>query len=153
VLIRVEAGTKAKLRADTGVWIEQIYTTQPPLLMGEVPPGMTPPPAAMPEPLRSPLGLRGDMPQQATEAAPVSQAAKAATNDVITVTFRAVSLTSTANMASADTDTAFAVLNELKSSSLFDPDGTGFVGTISPPEPPGTFTFGVTIKLKRPLKL
>jgi type IV pilus assembly protein PilM len=145
VLIRVEAGTKAKLRTDTGVWIEQLYTTQPPLLTGEVPPGMQPPPM--------PVTDAPGAPGQVAPVSPVSPAAKAATNAVITVTFRAVSLTSTANMASADTDTAFAVLNELKGSPLFDPDGTGFVGTISPPEPPGTFTFGVTIKLKRPLKL
>jgi hypothetical protein len=48
---------------------------------------------------------------------------------------------------------AFAVLNELKASPYFDADETQFAGNIGNPEPPGTFTFPVSLKLKRPLKL
>jgi len=54
---------------------------------------------------------------------------------------------------SADTEIAFAVLNELKSSPMFDPEGTQFSGNMSAVEPPGTFSFPITIKFKRPLKL
>jgi type IV pilus assembly protein PilM len=145
VLIRVEVGTKAKLRTDTGVWIERLSSTQLPL--AESPNGgmrrpEIPPPAAAPG--------RGPRP---TAAAAAPAAAAADTNGIVMVTFRAISLTSTANISTADTDTAFAVLNEIKSSPLFDADKTTFVGSVSPPEPPGTFTFGVAIKLKRPLKL
>jgi hypothetical protein len=67
------------------------------------------------------------------------------------VTFRAISLTKSS--PSANTETAFAVLNELRSSPMFDPKETEFSGNISPDEPPGTFTFPISIKLKRPLKL
>ena len=65
--------------------------------------------------------------------------------------FRAVSLTSIS--PSANTDIAFAVLNELKASPMFDAEKTVFAGNITPDEPPGTFTFTITVKLKRPLKL
>jgi len=67
------------------------------------------------------------------------------------VTFRAVSLTKIS--ASANTDIAFAVLNELKASPLFDGEKTTFSGSLSQDEQPGTFTFPITVKLKRPLKL
>jgi hypothetical protein len=70
---------------------------------------------------------------------------------VIGVTFRAISLSNVS--PSANTDTAYAVLNELKACPLFDPEHTQFTGNIGADEPPGTFTFGVNIKLKRPLKL
>ena len=55
----------------------------------------------------------------------------------------------------ANKETAYSVLNELKSSPLFDPDPeeTKFSGNIGNEEPPGTFTFGVTVGLKRPAKL
>jgi hypothetical protein len=69
---------------------------------------------------------------------------------VISITYRAVSLS--AISPSANTETAFAVLNELKSSPLFDAEQTQFNGNISADEPPGTFTFGVNVKLKNPLK-
>ena len=69
----------------------------------------------------------------------------------MTVTFRAVSLTSV--QPEANKKMAFAVLTELQNSPLFDHDQTQFVGTISADEPPGTFTFPVTLAIKRPLKL
>ncbi len=86
-------------------------------------------------------------------APPTTAAAPANTNEVqsVSVTFRAISLTSAS--ASANTELAFTVLNELKNSPLFDSENTQFSGNIGPDEPPGTFTFGVTVKLKRPLKL
>ena len=78
---------------------------------------------------------------------------KGDTNEVasISVTFRAISLT--AFSAPADSDTAYEVLKQLKNSPMFDPEGTVFAGNASGAEPPGTFTFGVTIALKHPLKL
>ena len=70
---------------------------------------------------------------------------------VLSIRCRAVSLASIS--PSADTETAFAVLNELKSSPMCDAEFTTFSGNISSVEPPGTFTFPITITLKRPLKL
>jgi hypothetical protein len=46
------------------------------------------------------------------------------------------------------------VLNEIKSSPLFDPEYTwDDKKGISDEEAPGTFTFGIVVGLKRPLKL
>jgi len=72
---------------------------------------------------------------------------------VLNVTFRATSLS--AVQADANKQIAFAVLGELQNSQLFDPDPdeTKFSGSIGNEEAPGTFTFGVTLRLKRPVKL
>lgn len=76
----------------------------------------------------------------------------------VTITFRAVSLSNI--KPDANKEIAFAVLTEIRNSPLFDPDGqeTKFVVNadgrqISDEEAPGTFTFGVVARLKRPLKL
>jgi type IV pilus assembly protein PilM len=199
VLIRVETGMKAKLRADTGVWIESFLTTQyrtegdlsggaapglpaaeaapspalPTMSSAEAemfarrygirPPGApgAPPPAPAPAPLPAAEAAPVPSPEAAppvpgAEAVPGAAAVAstpASTNEIskVTVTFRAISLTKSS--PSANTETAFAVLNELRNSPLFDPKETEFSGNISPDEPPGTFTFPVSIKLKRPLKL
>jgi hypothetical protein len=45
------------------------------------------------------------------------------------------------------------VLKDLQSCPQVDAEGTQFEGTIFPDEQTGTFTFGITLKLKRPLKL
>jgi hypothetical protein len=196
VLIRVETGMKAKLRADTGVWIESFLTTQyrtegdlsggaaPGLPAAEAAPspalptmssaeaemfarryGIRPPGAPPGAPAPAPLPAAEAPPVPSPEAAPPVPGAEAvpgaaatastpaSTNEIskVTVTFRAISLTKFS--PSANTETAFAVLNELRKSPLFDPKETEFSGNISPDEPPGTFTFPVSIKLKRPLKL
>jgi len=151
-LIRVESGIKTKLRADAGVWIERFVTVEPgAMAMGEggmpfggMPgsaPGMVPPPAA-PTPETAPPG--------GAPGAPALALAKSGANEisVIEATFRAVDLTSVS--PSANTDVAYAVLNEIKNNPLFDAE---LSPVITPVEPPGTFTFVVTIKLKHPLKL
>jgi hypothetical protein len=75
------------------------------------------------------------------------------TNEVsaITITFRALSRQSVSS--DANNTTAFAVRNELKNDPMFDADGTDFLGELSKDEPPGTFTFKMTVALKKPLKL
>ena len=70
--------------------------------------------------------------------------------DTLVLNCRAVSLT--AVTPSANTDIAFALLTELKANPLFIPEQTQFIGNIGQDEPPGTFTFAVTVKLKNPLK-
>lgn len=198
VLIRVENGMRAKLRGDTGIWIEQFITaettqsTAVDMTGGGAAPatGATASPfGAGMSPEQRALFLRrygldrmqgmagagaapatpsaetptGQAPTAETPAQPQynpdgsiatpAPAAQTDTNQVakITVTFRAIDLSKLS--PSANTETAFAVLNELKSSSKFDADQTQFNGNISNVEPPGTFTFGVTIRLKHPLKL
>lgn len=106
-----------------------------------------PPPAEAPPPVYLP---DGSIDPNATPP----ETSTTSTNEVGTVTikFRAISLTRAS--PSADTELAFTVLNEIKNSPLFDPGKeTDFSGNISSPEPPGTFTFGIKAKLKRPIKL
>lgn len=196
VLIRVQSGLEAKLRADAGVWIEQFITTAPaasPDLMGfntGIPemPSRTPedlaalsaeqemfrrryglpmgrgpvvPPAEMPSvpapempappPMEMPMDPNNPM---APDATGMAAGTTANTNEIstVTITFRAISLTRVS--PSANTETAFAVLNEIRNSPLFDPGkDTDFTGNISNEEPPGTFTFSIKAKLKRPMKL
>jgi type IV pilus assembly protein PilM len=182
VLIRVEGGMKTKLRgADTGVWIEQFVTsglrpdeaatvTTPGAPApgtggfanseaemafrrryglvggGQAPPPPPPPPNPETAPAPSPDGTTpgaAARPKKPTDPNAISS---------FTVTFRAIGLNAVS--PGADQELFFSVLNEIKASSLFDPDTTAPDDKgASPEEPPGTFTFGITIGLKRPLKL
>jgi hypothetical protein len=182
VLIRVQSGMNAKLRTDTGVWLEKFITTagtpetsaDGSMMMpaAETRPGPAQPGALSPEAemfrKRYGLDMASPMPAAEMPSAPppaylpdgtIDPNATAATgsgntNEIgtITLTFRAISLSSVS--AAANTETAFAVLNEIKNSPLFDPGReTDFAGNISPDEPPGTYTFSIKAKLKRPLKL
>jgi type IV pilus assembly protein PilM len=169
VLVRVEEKTKTTLRTDTGVWVERLEG--PPVGEGEAAgsgasgaPGEASAADAQmmmrrrygPEGVRNPYETAPTPPPN-PELNPAAGAAGQAPGGVpgeissCLVTFRAVSLTSIS--ASANTDIAFAVLNELKASPLFDGEKTTFSGSLSQDEPPGTFTFPITVKLKRPLKL
>jgi type IV pilus assembly protein PilM len=170
VLIRSETLMKDKLRAETGVWIERFTTATPRI---EEAPAADAPPAATPsvtssaqdEAFRRRYGLA----PRTAEAAPgdnsVVQAAPTPssgppkkardTNEIssMTITFRAISLTSTSS--DGNDNMAYSVLNEIRNSPMFDPDAdeTKFSGAKGNEEPPGTFTFSVVARLKRPLKL
>ncbi|HKI68718.1 MAG TPA: hypothetical protein VKA67_03960, partial [Verrucomicrobiae bacterium] len=69
----------------------------------------------------------------------------------IYLTCRAVNLVSVS--PSANTDIAFTLENELKACPLFDPKGTKLSPKIDSDDTSGTFTFGVTLVLKKPLNL
>ena len=73
----------------------------------------------------------------------------------ITLDCRSVSLTKLLPSANIpDTDIAYAVEAELKKSALVDPEKTSVSAQISPPdEVTKTFTFTITVALKRPIKL
>jgi hypothetical protein len=176
VLMRVEMGTKSARRTDAGIWIENM-TTIAPRVEGE---GMAPMVGAGPE--SSPGGYGGMSMAQAAAfrkryglgpmggaptPAPAEPAAPAAdgtpadgstpskpknTNELatFTVTFRAVSLASDAKK-----QMVYSVIDEIKASpsGLFDPEETKPSGNVSEDEPPGTFTFGITVGLKHPIKL
>ena len=70
----------------------------------------------------------------------------------ITILCRAVNLTAS-GLPSANSDIAFAVERILKDSPMFDKDETQLSGTINVDDATTTFTFGVNVKLKKPLKL
>jgi len=175
IMVKVEGGMKSKLRTDTGIWIEQFVSAAPraeldlsgqPAADGAAPaaaPSMDAARAAAQEAFRKRYGLsfRSTTPSEpaATETPTLdtgtpARKKKAGPGEVasITVTFRAVSLG--AISPEANKEIVYSMLNEIKSSPLFDadwtdPDGKG-IGT---EEPPGTFTFGITIGLKHPFKL
>jgi hypothetical protein len=183
VLVRVEQTTKGKLRTDPGVWIEQLITAAP-RAEGEATPGLEAAPApgmpsmsgadaAAQEVFRRRYGLEGRGPApapqpQAAEPAAVAApdgaapggAKGAAANDTnqvatLTITFRAVSLKNATGQADADKGVAYAVLQELQSSPLFesDPQQTHTSSDVTNDEQTGTFTFSIVARLKHPLKL
>ena len=172
IMIKVEGDMKKKLSTDTGVWIEQFVTAEP---RGEIDlaaaaaTGQPAPDvgeavrrAAADEAFRKRYGLRGPVRQEAATEPTVTVDAtgaaarkkKAGPNEVasITITFRAISLTGIS--PEANKEVVYSMLNEIKSSPLFDPDWTDPDGKgVGAEEPPGTFTFGITVGLKRPFKL
>jgi hypothetical protein len=182
VLIRVEQVTKTKLHTDAGVWIEQLMTAAPrpegeatPGMEGAAPPGASLADLAAQEAFRRRYGMgpegRGGVmsdrppPPESLPAdgtigggAAARHAAKAGdTNQLasITITFRAVSLKNVSGQADADKGIAYAVLQELQNSPLFDPDpqATRTDGEVTNDEQAGTFSFSIIAKLKHPLKL
>jgi type IV pilus assembly protein PilM len=172
IMIKVEGTMKSKLRTDTGIWIEQFVSAAPRAEIdmsgqpadGSAPaaaPSMDASRAAAEEAFRKRYGLirsaRPAEPAAATETPTLdtgtpARKKKAGPGEIasITVTFRAVSLG--AISPEANKEVVYSMLNEIRSSPLFDadwtdPDGKGIVTE----EP--TFTFGITIGLKHPFKL
>jgi type IV pilus assembly protein PilM len=164
VLIKVEDSTKGRLRTDTGVWIEKFEATAP-MAEGEATAGAIPsavPAAESAEAqrvMRQRYGLEGRGTAETARAQPAATAGtpvtKGASNEVdtISMTFRAVSLTKVSGQPDANKEVFFSVLTELKASPYFVPDETKDTSSISADEEPGTFTFGISAKLRRPLKL
>jgi hypothetical protein len=175
VLIRVEQTTKSRLRTDAGVWVDRLVTASP-RTEGEAAPGLdqaTAPSGGMDPRFAARYGLgggrRGIAPPPAAEPAPPPADGAAPdgatprkkpktsdTNEVatVTLTFRAVSLKDVSGQADADKGVAYAVLEELKSSPLFDPDPqeTKTDSEVTYEED-GTFTFRIIARLRSPLKL
>jgi type IV pilus assembly protein PilM len=139
-LIRSEEDVKKKLSAqkpgvEAGIWIEQLSSDSS---LGALSSGNNFAPGRTP-----------GMSSQATDA---SGAATPADGSVISLVCRAVNLTSVD--PSANSEIAYAVENELKSSTnYFKPEGTQLTGQITPDDASGTFSFGVTVTLVNPLKL
>ena len=133
VFIRAENDTQKELSAQkpgvqAGIWIEQMIAA---------------PPSAGEENSPSPNSGRAQSPT----------AASGQTNQVggITLICRAVSLSNVD--PSANTGIAYALQRELQASPYFDPKATQLSGEISVDEASGTFTFGISAVLKKPLKL
>jgi type IV pilus assembly protein PilM len=181
-LIRSEEAMSGKLRTPAGVWIEQFTTTtnspdaiDPNLANPQAavtPPGMSGPSSAESAAFRKRYGLEpaaapAAPPPEAASAPPPAEGGaptprgprkpKGDTNEIatISITFRAVSLIAVSGQPEANKATAFQVLSEIQKSPLFDPDPqeTKFSCELSNDEPPGTFTFCVSARLKNPLKL
>jgi type IV pilus assembly protein PilM len=172
IMAKVEGSMKSKLRTDTGIWIEQFVTAAPRAdvdlnagggdAAAPAQPSMDAQRAAAEEAFRKRYGLiRSTRPAEpaATETPTLdtgtpARKKKAGPGEVasITITFRAVSLTSIS--PEANKEVVYSMLNEIKSSPLFDPDWTDPDGKgLGSEEPPGSFTFGITVGLKHPFKL
>ncbi len=170
VLIKVEGGLQNRFRTSTGVWIDQFITAAArPESEAAAEPGQEAAPAQPSGPSPEMLAAfrrRYGLDRGPTPAAPSAEVPPAAggdtaavrkpknTNEIssITVTFRAVSLSWVS--ADANKEILFAVLNELRNSPLVDPEETQpDPKGVSEEATPGTFTFGITVGLKRPLKL
>jgi type IV pilus assembly protein PilM len=176
-LINVQDNLNRKLGAPVGVWIDQLDTLQVQTDQGvdasatDTSGGSSVSAyAAAEEAFRRRYGLRSAGPpaEQAPQPAqPVAGAPGTGTtpkkantaNDIenMTITFRAVGLNSTD--ANGDKYIYYGVLDALQNNPLFDKSQTQGDGNIGTEEPltgsawPGTFTFKITVGLKRPLKL
>ncbi|HWF17842.1 MAG TPA: type IV pilus assembly protein PilM [Verrucomicrobiae bacterium] len=155
LMIQVEAGTAAKLHTDTGVWIEKFITTSTSDEAANAnTPGVPPPTydSNLPGGRRAPLRRLGEGPPMATPGMPAASSAKS-TNEVsvITVLFRGVNLSGVS--PTANSDIAYATEAALQASPFFLKTGTHLSGTIDQPGDSGTFTFGMEIQLKTPIKL
>jgi len=163
VMMAVETQQETALKAKIGVWIEKFT----PLICGPavsastvpagpwlpdpaahlVNPGAPGDPNAPPPPPTSRAGKkRGGASGQATEGS-------LAGGEVckILLLCRAVDMTSLA--AAANGGIAYAVNAEIGArTNYFDATGTALSGTLSPDAATYTFTFEVTVKLKRPVK-
>jgi type IV pilus assembly protein PilM len=144
ILTQVEARKTADLNYPVGLWIER-FVTDPDVNGNGASPGMG----------GGETGYQSGRPRvPAAPAAPAATTAAAnAAGSSIYLFCRGVDLTTTntAGNVSANRDIANEFINELRDSKLFDnqaqaPDRID-------PEANGTFTFGITLKLKRPLKL
>jgi hypothetical protein len=178
VMIKVEAGMKNQFRTDTGIWIEEFLTAaqrveDPNAAAGSdgsaaqsAGPSQAEQmaafrrrygldrgaPAAAPAPAAEPAAAPDASGGGATTTARVRKPKN--TNEIssVTVKFRAVSLGFVS--PEANKELFFSLLKEIRANPFFDaeatePDNKG----ISAEEAPGTFTFGIVVGLKDPLKL
>ncbi len=164
-LIRTEETTRIQFGTDTGVWVEKMNSFSP-LAPGEggmygMTPGL-PVATAAPEMSMSPELMRRymrpvpgeeDIYRPPTPGVDPAAAGEAATNQVGTVKLECRGVSLSKVDPSANNKLAFAFQDELKRSPLVDAQGTQLDPLITEDEASGTFSFGVTLALKRPLKL
>jgi hypothetical protein len=90
----------------------------------------------------------------AAPQAPATTAASSGADQMPPVSLVCRAVSWTAIDPTANSTTAYAMENELKgATNYFDPKTTQLTGQITPDDPDGTFTFGITLMLQSPLKL
>ncbi len=150
VMLDAESEGKSKFGRDTGVWIEKVELRSASTLP-LVPGGVNPvaPPTRTPRPggpgNRQPPPGSGPGPR--LKPAPATEAGTP--GQIIHLLCRGVDLTTP--KGGENTEFAFMVGAGLKANPLFDPVNTGLVGVMSKPAD-YTFTFEVSLALKRPIK-
>ena len=163
-LMQAEATRKQAMGVENGVWIESFTSATP---------GLTASPTSEAEPESSPMpfyynrmmmeryfpSLRGAPLPSEAEGTPSTTAAKPAaptsTNEIAVINMKCRGLNLKKYDPSANNKLAYAVEDELQSSPLFDRKDTKLSGDIEQVEATNsiTFSFGVTLKLKHPMKL
>lgn len=169
-LIRTELSMQPKFGADTGVWVERM-TSFSPLAAGDMSmfsggaavaaPVVTANPemeAAMMRRYAEPGGrprMRGEEEGNRPAAAPTGDpnATGSTTNQVGTIKLECRGVSLTRIDPTANNKLAYEFHEELKRSALVDPQGTQLDPQIIEDEATGTFSFGITLALKKPLKL
>ena len=161
-LMQAEATRKQAMGVENGVWIESFTSATP---------GLTASPTSE-EPESSPTpfyynrlmmeryfpSLRGaPLPSEAegTPSTTAKPAAPTSTNEIAVINMKCRGLNLKKYDPSANNKLAYAVEDELQSSPLFDRKDTKLSGDIEQVEATNsiTFSFGVTLKLKHPMKL
>jgi type IV pilus assembly protein PilM len=161
VLTRTEALRKAEMGGvQNGVWIEEFSSTNPSLAAGPSVRLDPDPQEDIARPSVDPEMMKMMMERYGLSAAGTfggPAAAPAASDTVSTnevtgfnVTCRAVSRRNLD--ATADDRLLFVLESQLKSSPLFDPDETRLSSPVTRDDEL-TFSFGITLKLKNPIKL
>ena len=168
VLMQAESARKeAMTGVENGVWIESFTSATP---------GLTAAPAAAQEEQEASdqtsrliynrlmlerYGLikpstpttEGEAPT--TPTTPAAKSAASSTNEISVITVKCRGLNLKRYDPSANDKLAYAVQDALQNSALFDKEGTKLSGPIEQVDETNSvsFSFGVTLKLKRPMKL
>jgi hypothetical protein len=152
IFIQTEANAKNTLKTDVGLWVE---TFTP-----ELPAGGAYAPAASAENAYSQVGLPPEMaarygpgPVPMQTPVPVAQPGTPSTGNAISaIDFVCKGVNLERVSPSANKDLAYALESEIKKSKFFA-EGTTLGDIKIDPQSPLTFTFTLTVKLKRPFNL
>ncbi len=157
VLIQTETNVKEKLNTDVGLWVETFSPQMPAGLQVSAGAGGTGVPGGSPggdmraDPaFQARYGMRVPTAPSPVQAA--TAAAPSAENEINTITMVCRGINLEKISPTADKDLAYALEEEIKKSPLFT-DGTALGDITVDPTSPLTFTFNLTLKLKRPFKL
>jgi len=152
VLVETERASRVKLGADVGVWIDKLYSTEPAPELAAAAEEESPRPRFMMDPiLAKRYGLKVTGGEGEGDSAEGAKKSANSTNEVavLNLTIRAVNL-----RAKANSELAYEVERNMKSSPLFDDKETQLSGTLDQVEDSAvSFTFPLKVKLKRPIKL
>ena len=161
VMLQAEANGKQKWGKECGIWIERLNSEQEVEQVQSEDESSTPKAYKMDLAMMKRYGLlpRGGAATGGDDAAAGADGAAGAKakekkdeEGQIKLTCRAVNLTS--KSPAANGDVAFSLEKDLKTSPLFDEKATQLSGQIEPVDSTAdTFTFQVTLKLKRAIKL
>ena len=152
IMLAAEDKTKAKLGGDAGLWIESFSPVVPAGgMVTSVPSGFVAPVGAV-SPEANFGSPENPLPVPAQPVSTPAGQAPAGTNEIaiLSIVCRGVSLERIA--PAGDNDLIFTLKNEIAASPMFVAEGTE-LQPLKREENSPTFTFGMLLKLKRPLKV